>query len=97
MSGSQGADVNRPRRNGVAVNGSCLSDSVRQAMERYFADLDGHDPGDLYQLVLAQVERPLFEIVLENTRGNVSRAAQLLGLNRATLRSRLKKYGLDRR
>jgi Fis family transcriptional regulator len=44
---------------------------------------------------MSQVERPLFEIVMENTRGNISRAAQLLGLNRATLRSRLRKYGLD--
>jgi Fis family transcriptional regulator len=76
-------------------DGSRLSDSVRDAMERYFRDLDGQDPGDLYELVLSQVERPLFEIVMENTRGNISRAAQLLGLNRATLRSRLRKYGLD--
>lgn len=89
------------RRNGNGVHGvngcPCLSDSVREAMERYFTDLDGHDPGDLYELVLSEVERPLFEIVMENTRGNVSRAAQLLGLNRATLRTRLRKYGLDRR
>jgi Fis family transcriptional regulator len=84
--------------NGAAVSrrdGSRLSDSVRDAMERYFTDLDGQDPGDLYDLVMSQVERPLFEIVMENTRGNISRAAQLLGLNRATLRSRLRKYGLD--
>lgn len=74
---------------------SCLSESVREAMERYFQDLDGHDPGDLYELVLSQVEKPLFEIVLKCTSGNISRAAQLLGLNRATLRSRLRKYGLE--
>ena len=77
------------------IGGSGLSESVKDAIERYFRDLDGHDPGDLYELVLGQVERPLFETVLENTGGNVSQAAQLLGLNRATLRSRLKKYGLD--
>lgn len=77
------------------VGNSGLSDSVRDAIDRYFRDLDGHDPGDLYELVLTQVERPLFEAVMKNTRGNVSHAAQLLGLNRATLRSRLKKYGLD--
>lgn len=76
-------------------DGTRISESVRDAMERYFTDLDGHDPGDLYELVLSQVERPLFEIVMQNTRGNISRAAQLLGLNRATLRSRLRKYGLD--
>ena len=91
--------MTRPRKStGSAarrIGGTGLSDSVKDAIERYFHDLDGHDPGDLYELVLGQVERPLFETVLENTRGNVSQAAQLLGLNRATLRSRLKKYGLD--
>lgn len=75
--------------------GPSLSDNVKDAVERYFRDLDGHDPGELYELILTQVERPLFEIVMKNTRGNVSHAAQVLGLNRATLRSRLKKYGLD--
>ncbi|MBI1732557.1 MAG: Fis family transcriptional regulator [Gammaproteobacteria bacterium] len=63
-------------------------------MERYFRDMDGHDPAGLYDLFLAEVERPLFEVVMENTRGNLSRAAQMLGLNRATLRSRLEKYGI---
>jgi Fis family transcriptional regulator len=63
-------------------------------MELYFRDMDGHDPADLYELFLSQVERPLFEVVMENTGGNLSRAAQMLGLNRATLRSRLEKYGI---
>ncbi len=73
----------------------CLSDNVRQSLENYFADLDGHDPSNLYDLFLAQVEKPMFEVVLQVTRGNVTRAAQILGLNRGTLRNRLKKYGLD--
>lgn len=74
---------------------SCLGDSVREAMERYFRDMDGHDPAGLYDLFMSEVEKPLFEVVLENTGGNISRAAQLLGMNRATLRSRLDKYGID--
>lgn len=85
----------RAESGGGCADAPCLSDSVRDAMERYFLDLDGHDPGDLYELVLSQVEKPLFEIVMRSTRGNISRAAQLLGLNRATLRSRLRKYGLE--
>ena len=72
-----------------------LRDNVREAMERYFHDLDGHDPAGLYDLFMSEVEKPLFEVVMENTGGNISRAAQLLGLNRATLRSRLDKYGID--
>lgn len=73
---------------------ACLRDNVREAMERYFQDMNGHDPADLYELFLTQVEQPLFEVVMENTGGNLSRAAQVLGLNRATLRSRLEKYGI---
>jgi len=72
-----------------------LSDSIRQAMENYFADLEGHDASNLYELFLAQFEKPLFEVVMQNTRGNITHAAKILGLNRGTLRNRLKKYGLD--
>lgn len=73
-----------------------LSDNVRDAMEKYFEDLDGHPPNDLYDLVISQVEKPLFETVMYYTRGNMSRASELLGLNRGTLRNRLIKYGLEK-
>lgn len=73
----------------------CLSESVRKALDNYFADLDGHEAVDLYELVLSQVEKPLFEVVMQNARGNITRAAEMLGINRGTLRSRLKKYGLE--
>jgi Fis family transcriptional regulator len=82
--------------NKARVNGSgCLSDNVREVMEKYFEDLDGHEPADLYQLILTQIEVPLFESVLEYTDGNVSRAADVLGLNRGTLRNRLDKYDIE--
>ncbi len=71
-----------------------LSHHVREAMERYFADLDGHDASNLYDLFLSQFEKPMFELVMHKTRGNITRAAQMLGLNRVTLRNRLKKYGI---
>lgn len=74
---------------------NCLGNSVRLAMENYFADLDGHDASNLYDLFLAQLEKPMFEVILQQSRGNMTRASQMLGLNRATLRNRLKKYGLD--
>ena len=73
----------------------CLGSSVRRAMENYFADLDGHDASNLYELFLSQVEKPMFEVVMRITRGNITRAAEILGLNRGTLRNRLRKYGLD--
>lgn len=71
-----------------------LSFHVKQALERYFADLNGHTPTDLYDLVLCEVERPLLEEVLRRTRGNISKAAQYLGLNRATLRKKLERHGI---
>ena len=72
-----------------------LNGCVRQALEQYFADLDGHAPGNLYPLLLSEVERPLLETVMQHTRGNQTHAAQILGLNRGTLRKKLKQYGLD--
>jgi Fis family transcriptional regulator len=73
----------------------CLGDNVKEAMDKYFSDMDGHEPNNLHELVMSQVEKPLIESVIVNTRGNISRAAQLLGLNRGTLRNRMQKYGLD--
>ena len=72
-----------------------LCEMVRNSLDRYFADLNGEPPANLYELVIAQVERPLLERVMQETRGNISRAAQLLGMNRATLRTRLNKHGLS--
>jgi len=72
-----------------------LSFHVRQAMERYFNQLNGHAPGELYDFVLGEIERPLLEVVMNRTRGNISKAAQFLGLNRATLRKKLERYGLN--
>lgn len=73
----------------------CLSNNVRRALENYFADMDGHESSNIYNLFLEQFEKPLFEVVMEVSRGNVTRAAGMLGLNRGTLRNRLKKYGID--
>ena len=73
-----------------------IGQCVREALEKYFADLDGHEPGnDLYQLVLCELEKPLLETVLSFTGGNQTRAAQLLGINRGTLRKKLGHYGLE--
>jgi Fis family transcriptional regulator, factor for inversion stimulation protein len=77
-------------------NPNCLGDNVKAAIERYFKDMDGHEPSNLHELVMSQVEKPLIECVIDNSRGNISRAAQLLGLNRGTLRNRMQKYDLDK-
>ncbi len=72
-----------------------LGQHVRRMLEDYFRDLDGHAPTDLYQMVLSEVEQPLLEAVLRHTRGNQSKAATLLGLNRGTLRKKLKQYDIN--
>ncbi len=72
-----------------------LAAAVEAALERYFDDLDGAPPGDLYHLVLGEIENPLLTAVMRHTRGNQSQASVLLGINRGTLRKKLKIYGLD--
>jgi len=72
-----------------------LSDHIKSMLEGYFKDLDGHLPADLYQMVLQEIEQPLLESVLHYTRGNQSKAAIVLGLNRGTLRKKLKQYDLN--
>lgn len=67
---------------------------VTDELDRYFETLDGQPPCDLYKLVMCETERALLESVLARTGGNQSRAAQLLGLNRGTLRKKLQQYGL---
>ncbi len=71
-----------------------LRDHVEMAMRHYFSQLDGERVSDVYELVLAEVETPLLEVVLEYTRGNQTRASEILGLNRGTLRKKLKQHGL---
>ena len=68
--------------------------SVAEAMQRYFEDLDGQDATDLYALVMNEVEPPLLAAVMNYTRQNQSRTAEMLGLNRGTLRKKLKQYNL---
>ncbi|MFT4560695.1 MAG: Fis family transcriptional regulator [Gammaproteobacteria bacterium] len=72
-----------------------LAVHVKECLERYFDELNGQPPSNLYDLVLAELEQPLLEVVMKQTRGNLSKAAAFLGLNRATLRKKLKKYGLE--
>ena len=71
-----------------------LRQCVERALEQYFLHLDGQPANDLYQLVLSEVEAPLLEAVLAYTRNNQSKSAEMLGLNRGTLRKKLKQYDL---
>ncbi len=71
-----------------------LSACVRKMMMQYFKDLDGEIATDIYDMVVANIERPLLEVVMHQARGNQTRAADLLGLNRNTLRKKLSQHGI---
>ena len=76
------------------VQEQSLRSSVESTMENYFHHLDGQSVTDVYDMVLQEIEAPLLEIVMKNTRQNQTKAAELLGLNRGTLRKKLKRYSL---
>ena len=66
-----------------------IADCVRRSLDRYFKDLDGTKPRAIYDMVIKNVERPMLEIVLGHAEGNQSIAAQMLGINRNTLRKKI--------
>lgn len=74
---------------------SQIYDAVKNSIKRYLHELEDTEPSEMYAMVLSQIERPLLESVLEHTGGNQSRAAEYLGLNRGTLRKKLRIYDLD--
>lgn len=78
----------------MGIRNKPLSALTDEALRGYLSTLNGHKPADLYQLVLSEVEKPLFRTVMEYTEGNQSEAAEILGINRGTLRKKLKSYNL---
>lgn len=77
------------------MNDHSLARHVREALQAYFRDLDGEQPHAVYDMMLHCVEKPLLQYVLDHAQGNQSRAAEILGLNRNTLRKKLKQHGLQ--
>ena len=75
-------------------NDKPLRQHTEDALADYFATLNGDRPGDLYELVLGEIEEPLFRTVMDYAEGNQSQAAGILGINRGTLRKKLKTYSI---
>ena len=72
-----------------------LAACVSKSLKLYLKDLNGETPADLYNLVISQVEKPLLEIIMLHAENNQCRAAQMLGINRNTLRKKLRDHGLN--
>ncbi len=78
----------------IQVRQKPLCDLTEEALSSYFESLNGHQPNALYELVIGEVEKPLLRTVLDYADGNQSLAADILGINRGTLRKKLRQHGL---
>lgn len=74
---------------------SKLSEAIEESLEDYFTHLDGQPPHAIYDMVLGCVEKPMLQFILIKVGGNQSKAAEILGLNRNTLRKKMALYGLN--
>ena len=72
-----------------------LPDNIDTLLDQYFNDLDWDEPTAIYEMVINTLEKPLLLYIMNKTEGNQSKAAKMLGLNRNTLRKKLKQYNLD--
>lgn len=73
----------------------CLREFVAEVVQQYLDDMGSTPPSDLHEFILREVERPLIQTVLRRTGGNQSRAADILGITRSTLRGRIRLYELN--
>ena len=71
-----------------------LSKCVKKAVDEYFSQLNGHTATGLHALVICEVEKPLIEAALEHSGYNQTKAAQMLGLSRSTLRKKMDQYSI---
>lgn len=76
------------------ISNQSLRNSVRESLRQYFIRLEGQTPANLYEMVLAEVELPMLEMVLQYTGQNQSKAAKILGISRGTLRKKMAQYDL---
>lgn len=70
-----------------------IADCIEKNLAQYFHDLEGQEACDVYDMVLAQIEKPMLAFIMQRCNGNQSKAAEMLGLNRNTLRKKLTQYG----
>ncbi len=71
-----------------------IQDVILQSLQEYFDDLDGQKPTDVYNMIMRTVEKPVLMAVMVHAKNNQSHAAEMLGINRNTLRKKLLEHGL---
>ena len=71
-----------------------IDECIRTSLEQYFRDLRGAEPHHVHEMIIAAVEKPLLDVVMQRTDGNQSKAAEWLGINRNTLRRKLQQHHL---
>jgi Fis family transcriptional regulator len=76
-------------------NNHSLQKSVQSALTKYLKDLDGEEPTNLYDKIMTEIEKPLLSTIMNHCQNNQSRAASCLGINRGTLRKKLKQYQIS--
>ena len=82
-------------RKTIRINGGNeIGKSVEKSLDEYFRRLDGEAPHGIYDMVIAHVERAVIESVMMRANGNQTQAADMLGMNRNTLRAKLTKYDI---
>jgi Fis family transcriptional regulator len=79
---------------GEPMNENEVTTCIRRSLDRYFKDLDGEDASGIFNMVMSCVERPMLVTVMKHAEGNQTRAADMLGINRNTLRNKLREYDL---
>ena len=96
---SQPQPLVSPSAEAVAGGGSLLEQGfdeiVYQKLDQFITGVADTDVSDLYETIMRRVERPMLELVLRETRGNQIRAAEMLGINRNTLRKKISECGID--
>ena len=75
-------------------NTNDIAECIARTLGQYFRDLDGEKPAAIYEMVIRTVERPMLQCVLEQANGNQTQAAEMLGINRNTLRRKLTEHDL---
>ena len=71
-----------------------LKYQVGLALRRHFKELDGNKATNVFEMVIKEVEKPMLEEVMKFCNGNKSQASKILGINRVTLRTKLKQYNI---